>query len=47
MIQTIQKLSHCPFHRPHQPLSKHGKNKITGILGIKKEPNGSDVKNIK
>ena len=23
------------------------KNKITRILGIKKEPNGSDVKNIK
>ena len=23
------------------------KNKFTGILGIKKEPNGSDVKNVK
>jgi hypothetical protein len=27
--------------------SCHTKNKFTGILGIKKEPNGSDVKNIK
>ena len=34
------------FCRPHQSFLQH-ENGFTRILGIKKEPNGSDVKNIK
>lgn len=47
MIQSIHYLSLCLLHRFRQPFLQHDKNQLTGILGIKKEPNGSDVKNIK
>ena len=37
----------CEVHRFCHPFLQHEKNNITGILGIKKEPYGSNVKNIK
>ena len=36
----------CEVHRFCHPFLQH-ENGFTRILGIKKEPNGSDVKNIK
>ena len=35
----------CEAHRPHQSFLQH-ENEYTRILGIKKEPNGSEEENI-
>ena len=47
MIYEINHLSPRPFNRFFVNHSCNMKNEYTRILGIKKEPYGSDVKNIK